>query len=56
MPSTIPAMAVRISASGSMFWARPTTTWVKTMPRPVMVTQPMTMPGVLAAPRARRMH
>ena len=45
MPSTMPAMAVSTSASSSMFCARPTTICVNTMPSPVMVTQPMTMPA-----------
>lgn len=45
IPSTMPASAVRTSARTSAFWASPTTACVKVMPRPVMVTQPITIPA-----------
>ena len=45
MPSTMPAIAVSTSASSSEFCASAITTCVNVMPRPVMVTQPMTMPA-----------
>ena len=45
MPSTMPAIMVRISASSSSSWASPTTTAVKLIAAPVRVMTPMTMPA-----------
>ena len=45
MPRTMPATAVSASARISEFCASTITNWVKVMPRPVMVTQPMTIPA-----------
>ena len=45
MPSTMPAIAVSTSASTSEFCASAITSCVNMMPRPVIVTQPITMPA-----------
>lgn len=45
MPSTMPAAMVRNSATSSQSCASPTTSWVKTMPRPDSMTTPMMMPA-----------
>jgi hypothetical protein len=42
-------MAVRSSAIGSMSCDIATTTWLKLMPRPVIVVEPMTMPATAHA-------
>lgn len=44
MPRTMPATAVSTSAATSELCAS-TTNWVKVIPRPVIVTEPMTMPA-----------
>ena len=62
MPRTIPAIAVSTSAAASEFCDSVMTTWVKVIPSPVIVTQPITMPAqaqaiatasVLRAPSTR---
>src|SRR6185312_12629762 len=45
IPRTMPAIAVSTSAATSELCASTITNWVNVMPRPVMVTQPMTMPA-----------
>ena len=45
MPRTMPAIAVSASARISEFCDSRTTNCVKTMPRPVIVTTPITMPA-----------
>ena len=45
MPRTMPASAVSTSAAASEFCDSAMTNCVNTMPRPVIVTQPMTMPA-----------